>query len=158
MFFVVLVALGFIVAADVNPPVVNPTPQVKSVTSTLESTKAVTPKAKPKKKVVKKEVAKVDSMQQNTTKDLAKSQPVKQESTNVSSSEQKTNQINLLYYILGFLTLGLITAYFYFKNKNKQLKPNDTLYTSNELNKTLEQPQQPSTPDPTSNSNEDVKK
>ncbi|NBZ97848.1 MAG: hypothetical protein EBS46_03620, partial [Proteobacteria bacterium] len=63
----------------------------------------------------------------------------------------KTTQSNLLYYILGLLTLGLIPAYFYFRNKEKPAEPK--LYTSNELNKTLQQPQQPSTPNPTSNSN-----
>ena len=70
------------------------------------------------KKVVKK-VAKAGPVQKSPAKDLAKSEPAKQEPTNVSSPEQKTNQSNLLYYILGLLTLGLIPAYFYFRNKSR---------------------------------------
>jgi len=146
-----LIALGVITVVTVNTPDVKKTaPEVKSVTTTLESAKVVTPKAKPKKKVVKK-VAKADPIKQSPAKDLAKSEPAKPEATNVSSPQQKTTQSNLLYYILGLLTLGLIPAYFYFRNKEKPAEPK--LYTSNELNKTLQQPQQPSTPNPTSNSN-----
>jgi hypothetical protein len=150
-----LIALGVITVVAVNTPDVKKTaPEVKSVTTTLEPAKVVTPKAKPKKKVVKK-VAKADPIQQSPAKDLAKSEPAKPEATNVSSPQQKTNQSNFLYYVLGLLTLGLIPAYFYFRNK-KPAEPK--LYTSNELNKTLQQPQQPSTPEPTPNPNEDVKK
>lgn len=146
-----LIALGVITVVTVNTPDVKKTaPEVKSVTTTLEPAKVVTPKAKPKKKVVKK-VAKADPIKQSPAKDLAKSEPAKPEATNVSSPQQKTTQSNLLYYILGLLTLGLIPAYFYFRNKEKPAEPK--LYTSNELNKTLQQPQQPSTPNPTSNSN-----
>ena len=146
-----LIALGVITVVTVNTPDVKKTaPEVKSVTTTLESAKVVTPKAKPKKKVVKK-VVKADPIKQSPAKDLAKSEPAKPEATNVSSPQQKTTQSNLLYYILGLLTLGLIPAYFYFRNKEKPAEPK--LYTSNELNKTLQQPQQPSTPNPTSNSN-----
>lgn len=146
-----LIALGVITVVTVNTPDVKKTaPEVKSVTTTLESAKVVTPKAKPKKKVVKK-VAKADPIKQSPAKDLTKSEPAKPEATNVSSPQQKTTQSNLLYYILGLLTLGLIPAYFYFRNKEKPAEPK--LYTSNELNKTLQQPQQPSTPNPTSNSN-----
>lgn len=146
-----LIALGVITVVTVNTPDVKKTaPEVKSVTTTLEQAKVVTPKAKPKKKVVKK-VAKADPIKQSPAKDLAKSEPAKPEATNVSSPQQKTTQSNLLYYILGLLTLGLIPAYFYFRNKEKPAEPK--LYTSNELNKTLQQPQQPSTPNPTSNSN-----
>ena len=150
-----LIALGVITVVAVNTPDVKKTaPEVKSVTTTLEPAKVVTPKAKPKKKVVKK-VAKADPIQQSPAKDLAKSEPAKPEATNVSSPQQKTNQSNFLYYVLGLLTLGLIPAYFYFRNK-KPAEPK--LYTSNELNKTLQQPQHPSTPEPTPNPNEDVKK
>ena len=150
-----LIALGVITVVTVNTPDVKKTaPEVKSVTTTLEPAKVVTPKAKPKKKVVKK-VAKADPIQQSPAKDLAKSEPAKPEATNVSSPQQKTNQSNFLYYVLGLLTLGLIPAYFYFRNK-KPAEPK--LYTSNELNKTLQQPQQPSTPELTPNPNEDVKK
>jgi hypothetical protein len=150
-----LIALGVITVVAVNTPDVKKTaPEVKSVTTTLEPAKIVTPKAKPKKKVVKK-VAKADPIQKSPAKDLAKSEPAKPEATNVSSPQQKTNQSNFLYYVLGLLTLGLIPAYFYFRNK-KPAEPK--LYTSNELNKTLQQPQQPSTPEPTPNPNEDVKK
>ena len=151
-----LIALGVITVVTVNTPDVKKTaPEVKSVTTTLEPAKVVTPKAKPKKKVVKK-VAKADPIQQTPAKDLAKSEPAKPEATNVSSPQQKTNQSNFLYYVLGLLTLGLISAYFYFRNKGKPAEPK--LYTSNELNKTLQQPQQPSTPELTPNPNEDVKK
>ena len=150
-----LIALGIITVANVNTPDVKKTaPEVKPVTTTLESEKAVTLKAKPKKKVVKK-VAKAGPIQKSPAKDLATAEPAKQEPTNVSSPEQKTNQSNLLYYILGLLTLGLIPAYFYFRNK-KPAEPK--LYTSNELNQPLQQPEQPKTPDPTPNPNEDVKK
>ncbi len=151
-----LIALGVITVVTVNTPDVKKTAtEEKSVTTTLDPKKAVTPKAKPKKKVVEK-VAKADPIQQSPAKDLAKSEPAKQEATNVSSPQQKTTQSNLLYYILGLLTLGLIPAYFYFRNKGKPAEPK--LYTSDELNKTLQQPQQPSTPNPTPNPNEDVKK
>ena len=151
-----LIALGVITVVTVNTPDVKKTaPEVKSVTTTLEPAKVVTPKAKPKKKVVKK-VAKADPIKQSPPKDLAKSEPAKPEATNAISPQQKTTQSNLLYYILGLLTLGLIPAYFYFRNKGKPAEPK--LYTSNELNKTLQQPQQPSTPNPTPNPNEDVKK
>ena len=151
-----LIALGVITVVAVNTPDVKKTaPEVKSVTTTLEPAKIVTPKAKPKKKVVKK-VAKADPIQQSPAKDLAKSEPAKPEATNVSSPQQKTNQSNFLYYVLGLLTLGLIPAYFYFRNKGKPAEPK--LYSSNELNKTLQQTQQPSTPEPIPNPNEDVKK
>ncbi len=150
-----LIALGIITVATVNTPDVKKTaPEEKSVTTTLDPKKAVTPKAKPKKKVVKK-VAKADPIQKSPVKDLAKSEPVKQEPTSVSSPEQKTTQSNLLYYFLGLLTLGLIPAYFYFRNK-KPAEPK--LYTSNELNQSLQQPEQVKTPDPMPNPNEDVKK
>ena len=150
-----LIALGVITVVATNTPDIKKTaPEEKSVTTTLDPKKAVTPKAKPKKKVVKK-VAKADPIQQNPAKDLAKSGPVKQEPTNVSSPQQKTNQSNFLYYILGLFTLGLIPAYFYFRNK-KPAEPK--LYTSNELNQSLQQSEQSKTPDPTPNPNEDVKK
>lgn len=151
-----LIAIGIITVATVNTPDVKKTPEVKSVASTIEPTKAVKPKAKPKKKVVKK-VAKADPIKQQPATNLVKSEPAKQEPTTVSSPEQKTNQSNILYWILGLLTLGLIPAYFYFRNKGKNT---DTkLYTSNELNKTLQQPTEPpSSQNPTPNPNEEIKK
>ena len=149
-----LVALGIITVATVNTPDVKQTAEVKSVTSTVEPVKAIKPKAKPKKKVVKK-VAKVDPIKQQPSTNLVKSEPAKPESTTtVSSPEQKTTQSNLLYYILGLLTLGITSAYFYFRNKGKNT--DIKLHTSNELNKTLQQPtEQPSSQNPTS---EEVKK
>jgi len=148
-----LVALGIITVATVNTPDVKQTSEVKSVTSTVEPVKAIKPKAKPKKKVVKK-VAKVDSIKQQPSTNLVKSEPAKPESTTVSSPEQKTTQSNLLYYILGLLTLGITSAYFYFRNKGKNTEIK--LHTSNELNKTLQQStQQTSSQNPTS---EEVKK
>ncbi len=172
-----LVALGIITVATVNTPDVKQTSEVKSVTSTVEPVKAIKPKAKPKKKVVKK-VAKVDPIKQQPSTNLVKSEPAKPESTTVSSPEQKTTQSNLLYYILGFLTLAVVSAYFYFR---KGSQATDTkIYTSDELKQSLQQdtdkfkyqppstetikePQQSSssdqaTSDPKPNSDGDVKK
>jgi hypothetical protein len=172
-----LVALGIIKVATVNTPDVKQTAEVKSVTSTVEPVKAIKPKAKPKKKVVKK-VAKVDPIKQQPSTNLVKSEPAKPESTTVSSPEQKTTQSNLLYYILGFLTLAVVSAYFYFR---KGSQATDTkIYTSDELKQSLQQdtdkfkyqppstetikePQQSSssdqvTSDPKPNSDGDVKK
>jgi outer membrane biosynthesis protein TonB len=147
-----LVALGIITVATVNTPDVKQTAEVKSVTSTVEPVKATKPKAKPKKKVVKK-VAKVDPIKQQPSTNLVKSEPAKPESTTVSSPEQKTTQFNLLYYILGLLTLGLISAYFYYRNKGKNT--DIKLHTSNELNKTL---QEQTSSDSTQTSSEEIKK
>ena len=147
-----LVALGIITVATVNTPDVKQTAEVKSVTSTVEPVKAIKPKAKPKKKVVKK-VAKVDPIKQQPSTNLVKSEPAKPESTTVSSPEQKTTQSNLLYYILGLLTLGITSAYFYFRNKEKNT--DIKLHTSNELNKTL---QEQTSSDSTLTSSEEIKK
>lgn len=147
-----LVALGIITVATVNTPDVKQTAEVKSVTSTVEPVKAIKPKAKPKKKVVKK-VAKVDPIKQQPSTNLVKSEPAKPESTTVSSPEQKTTQSNLLYYILGLLTLGITSAYFYFRNKRKNT--DIKLHTSNELNKTL---QEQTSSDSTLTSSEEIKK
>ena len=172
-----LVALGIITVATVNTPDVKQTSEVKSVTSTVDPSKAIKPKAKPKKKVVKK-VAKVDPIKQQPSTNLVKSEPAKPESTTVSSPEQKTTQSNLLYYILGFLTLAVVSAYFYFR---KGSQATDTkIYSSDELKQSLQQdtnkfkyqptspetikePQQSSssdqaTSDPKPNSDGDVKK
>jgi LPXTG-motif cell wall-anchored protein len=147
-----LIALGIITVATVNTPDVKQTAEVKSVTSTVEPVKATKPKAKPKKKVVKK-VAKVDPIKQQPSTNLVKSEPSKPESTTVSSPEQKTAQSNLLYYILGLLTLGITSAYFYFRNKRKNT--DIKLHTSNELNKTL---QEQTSSDSTLTSSEEIKK
>ncbi len=172
-----LIALGIITVATVNTPDVKQTAEVKSVTSTVEPVKAIKPKAKPKKKVVKK-VAKVDPIKQQPSTNLVKSEPAKPESTTVSSPEQKTTQSNLLYYILGFLTLAVVSAYFYFR---KGSQATDTkIYSSDELKQSLQQdtnkfkyqptspetikePQQSSSSDqapsdPKPNSDDDVKK
>ena len=172
-----LIALGIITVATVNTPDVKQTSEVKSVTSTVEPVKVIKPNSKPKKKVVKK-VAKVDPIKQQPSTNLVKSEPAKPESTTVSSPEQKTTQSNLLYYILGFLTLAVVSAYFYFR---KGSQATDTkIYSSDELKQSLQQdtdkfkyqppstetikePQQSSssdqvTSDPKSNSDGDVKK
>jgi len=172
-----LVVLGIITVATVNTPDVKQTSEIKSVTSTVDPSKATKPKAKPKKKVVKK-VAKADPIKQQPSTNLVKSEPAKPELTTVSSPEQKTTQSNLLYYILGLLTLGITSAYFYFR---KGSKTTDTkIYSSDELKQSLQQdtdkfkyqppspetikePQQSSssdqaTSDPKPNSDGDVKK
>ena len=98
-------------------------------------------------------VAKVDPIKQQPSTNLVKSEPTKPESTTVSSPEQKTTQSNLLYYILGLLTLGITSAYFYFRNKGKNT--DIKLHTSNELNKTL---QEQTSSDSTLTSSEEIKK
>ena len=131
-----LVVLGIITVATVNTPDVKQTSEIKSVTSTVDPSKAIKPKAKPKKKVVKK-VAKADAIKQQPSTNLVKSEPAKPELTTVSSPEQKTTQSNLLYYILGLLTLGITSAYFYFR---KGSQTTDTkIYTSDELKQSLQQ-------------------
>jgi hypothetical protein len=153
----ILVALGIIILAVVNAPVDTKPPQeIKPVSTSIEDKQAVQPKAKPtKKKPVKKvakadpnkqklnkEAVKVDSNKQPATKEVvkketAKTEPVKEPPATVSSPAQKSNQYNLLYYILGFLTLGATAAYFYFRTKSKTA---DTkIYTSDELKKSLQQ-------------------
>ena len=62
---------------------------------------------------------------------------MKEPPATVSSPAQKSNQSNLLYYILGFLTLGATAAYFYFRTKSKATEAK--IYTSDELKKSLQQ-------------------
>ena len=155
----IFIALGLIILVALNAPVDTKAPQeIKSVTTpigykstSIEDKQAVQPKAKPKKKKAVKKVAKadlnkqqlnkeavkVDSNKQPATKEIAKAEPVKKEPpATVSSPEQKSNQSNFLYYILGFLTLGATAAYFYFRTKSKTTEAK--IYTSDELKKSLE--------------------
>ena len=179
-----LIALGVITVVAVNMPSEIKAPQeTKSITTSIDANKAVKPKAKPKKKKTAKKVN-ADPAKQQPTKELAKKETVKSEPTKseptptTSSPEQKSNQSNLLYYILGFLTLGATAAYFYFRKKSQTTDAK--IYTSDELKQSLQQdtdkfkyqppspetirePQQSSsseqTPsDPKSNSDDDVKK
>ena len=102
-------------------------------------------KAKPKAKLKKKKVTEkvnADPAKQQPTKELAKkeivkSEPIKSEPTNLSSPVQKSNQSNLLYYILGFLTLGVVSAYFYFRKGSQTTGAK--IYTSDELKQSLQQ-------------------
>ena len=149
----ILIALGIITLVAVNSPVETKAPQeIKSTTqASVEVVQPVKPKIKPKKKAVKKvaktdpakqsqgkENLKADSNKQPATKETAKAEPVKKEPpATVSSPEQKSNQSNLLYYILGFLTLGATAAYFYFRKKSQTA---DTkIYSSDELKQSLQQ-------------------
>ncbi len=115
----ILIALGIVTLVAVNAPVETKAPQeIKSAQTSVEVVQPVKPKAKPKNKAVKKvakadpakqqpskENLKADSNKQPATKETAKAEPVKKEPpATVSSPEQKSNQSNLLYYILGFLT------------------------------------------------------
>ena len=176
----VIIALVLLGLVATNAPVDTKAPQeIKSVQTSVEVVQPVKPK---KKKVVKK-VASTDQAKQQPIKELVKketvkSEPTKPEATNISSLEQKTKQSNLLYYILGFITLGAVSAYFYFR---KGSQTTDTkIYSSDELKQSLQQdtdkfkyqppspetirePQQSSsseqTPsDPKPNSDDDVKK
>jgi hypothetical protein len=149
----ILIALGIIGLVAVNVPVETKAPQeIKSTTQTsVEVVQPVQPKAKPKKKAVKKvakadpakqqpskETLKTDSNKQPATKETAKAEPVKKEPpATVSSPEQKSNQSNLLYYILGFLTLGATAAYFYFRKKSQTTDAK--IYSSAELKQSLQQ-------------------
>jgi hypothetical protein len=148
----ILIALGIVTLVAVNAPVETKAPQeIKSVQTSVEVVQPVKPKAKPKKKAVKKvakadpakqqpskETIKADSNKQPAIKETAKAEPVKKDPpVTVSSPEQKSNQSNLLYYILGFLTLGATAAYFYFRKKSQTA---DTkIYTSDELKQSLQQ-------------------
>ena len=149
----ILIALGIITLVAVNSPVETKAPQeIKSTTqASVEVVQPVKPKIKPKKKAVKKvaktdpakqsqgkETLKADSNKQSATKETAKAEPVKKEPpVTVSSPEQKSNQSNLLYYILGFLSLGATAAYFYFRKKSQTA---DTkIYSSDELKQSLQQ-------------------
>jgi len=149
----ILIALGVITLVAVNAPVETKAPQeIKSTTQTsVEVIQPVQPKAKPKKKAVKKvakadpakqqpskETLKADSNKQPVTKETAKAEPVKKEPpATVSSPEQKSNQSNLLYYILGFLTLAATAAYFYFRKKSQTTDAK--IYSSDELKQSLQQ-------------------
>jgi hypothetical protein len=148
----ILIALGIAALVAVNAPVETKAPQeIKSTQTSVEVVQPVQPKAKPKKKAVKKvvkadpakqqpskESLKVDSNKQPATKETAKAEPVKKEPpATVSSPEQKSNQSNLLYYILGIITLGLVSAYFYFRKGGQTA---DTkIYSSDELKQSLQQ-------------------
>lgn len=138
-----LLAFGIITIATVNAPVETKAPQeIKSVSTTIDANKAAKPKAKLKKKKVTEKVN-ADPAKQQPTKELAKKEIVKSEPTKpeptptVSSPEQKSNQSNLLYYILGFLTLGVVSAYFYFRKGSQTTGAK--IYTSDELKQSLQQ-------------------
>ena len=149
----ILIALGIITLVAVNSPVETKAPQeIKSTTqASVEVVQPVKPKIKPKKKAVKKvaktdpakqsqgkETLKADSNKQSATKETAKAEPVKKEPpATVSSPEQKSNQSNLLYYILGFLSLGATAAYFYFRKKSQTAETK--IYSSDELKQSLQQ-------------------
>ncbi|NDC18609.1 MAG: hypothetical protein EBZ90_04745 [Proteobacteria bacterium] len=129
----ILIALGIVTLVAVNAPVETKAPQeIKSAQTSVEVVQPVKPKAKPKKKAVKK---------------VAKADPAKQQ---------------LLYYILGFLTLGATAAYFYFRKKSQTTDAK--IYTSDELKQSLQQDTdkfkyQPPTPsaEPQSQSSSDPK-
>ena len=179
----VIIALALMGLVATNVSVDTKAPQeIKSVSTSIDANKAVKPNVKPKKKKAAKKAEVVPAKQQ-TTKELAKkeavkSEPAKPEPTNLSSPEQKTTQSNLLYYILGFLTLAVVSAYFYFR---KGSQTTDTkIYSSDELkqslqhdtdkfkyqppsSETIKEPQQSSSSDqvssdPKPNSDDDVKK
>jgi len=173
----ILIALGIVTLVAVNAPVETKAPQeIKSAQTSVEVVQPAKPKAKPKKKAVKKvakadpakqqpskENLKADSNKQPATKETAKAEPVKKDPpATVSSPEQKSNQSNLLYYILGFLTLGATAAYFYFRKKSQTTDAK--IYTSDELKQSLQQDTdkfkyQPPTPsaEPQSQSSSDPK-
>ena len=139
----VIIAAALIALVATNAPVETKPPQeIKSSSSSIEVTQPVKPKAKPKKKKAAKKVN-VDPAKQQPTKELAKketakTEPVKKEpAATLSSPEQKSNQSNLLYYILGFLTLGATAAYFYFRKKSQTTDAK--IYTSDELKQSLQQ-------------------
>ncbi len=139
----VIIAAALLALVATNAPVETKPPQeIKSSSSSIEVTQPVKPKAKPKKKKAAKKVN-VDPAKQQPTKELtkketAKTEPVKKEpAATLSSPEQKSNQSNLLYYILGFLTLGATAAYFYFRKKSQTTDAK--IYTSDELKQSLQQ-------------------
>ena len=139
----VIIAAALLALVATNAPVETKPPQeIKSSSTSIEVTQPVKPKAKPKKKKAAKKVnadlAKQQPTKELTKKEIAKTEPVKKEpAATLSSPEQKTKQSNLLYYILGFLTLGATAAYFYFRKKNQTA---DTkIYTSDELKQSLQQ-------------------
>jgi hypothetical protein len=139
----VIIAAALLALVATNAPVETKPPQeIKSSSSSIEVTQPVKPKAKPKKKKAAKKVN-VDPAKQQPAKELAKKETAKSESAKpeptptVSSPEQKSNQSNLLYYILGFLTLGATAAYFYFRKKSQTTDAK--IYTSDELKQSLQQ-------------------
>ena len=139
----VIIAAALLALVATNAPVETKPPQeIKSSSTSIEVTQPVKPKAKPKKKKAAKKVnadlAKQQPTKELTKKEIAKTEPVKKEpAATLSSPEQKTKQSNLLYYILGFLTLGATAAYFYFRKKSQTA---DTkIYTSDELKQSLQQ-------------------
>jgi hypothetical protein len=150
----ILIVLGVISLLAVNAPVEIKAPQeIKSSSTSVEVVQPVKPKAKPQKKKVAKKVVQADPVKQQITKEpvkkeTAKAEPVKKETakaepvkkeppTTVSSPEQKSNQSNPLYYILGIITLGLVSAYFYFRKGSQTA--DKKVYTSDELKKSLKQ-------------------
>ncbi len=155
-----LIAIVFLALLATNAPGDNKAPQeIKSSPTSVEVVQPVKPKTKPKKQAAKK-VAQSDPAKEQPVKETVKketvksepakvvqsdpakketvkSEPAKSEQTNVSSPAQKSNQSNLLYYILGILTLGVVSAYFYFRKGNQTA---DTkIYTSDELKQSLQQ-------------------
>ena len=139
----VIIALALMGLVATNVSVDTKAPQeIKSVSTSIDANKAVKPNVKPKKKKAVKKVN-VDPAKQQPAKELAKKETVKSEpaklepTPTVSSSEQKSNQSNLFYYILGFLTLGATAAYFYFRKKS--LTTDTKIYTSDELKQSLQQ-------------------
>ena len=139
----VIIALALMGLVATNVSVDTKAPQeIKSVSTSIDANKAVKPNVKPKKKKAVKKVN-VDPAKQQPAKELAKKETVKSEpakpepNPTVSLPEQKSNQSNLFYYILGFLTLGATAAYFYFRKKSQTT---DTkIYTSDELKQSLQQ-------------------
>ena len=138
---IIALALMGLVATNVSVDTKAPH-EIKSVSTSIDANKAVKPNVKSKKKKAVKKVN-VDPAKQQPAKELAKketvkSEPAKPEPTpTVSLPEQKSNQSNLFYYILGFLTLGATAAYFYFRKKSQTT---DTkIYTSDELKQSLQQ-------------------
>lgn len=139
----VIIALALMGLVATNVSVDTKAPQeIKSVSTSIDANKAVKPNVKPKKKKAVKKVN-VDPAKQQPAKELAKketvkSEPAKPEPTpTVSLPEQKSNQSNLFYYILGFLTLGATAAYFYFRKKSQTTDAK--IYTSDELKQSLQQ-------------------
>ena len=127
-----IVALVFIILVAVNAPFDNKaTQEITSSKTSIEATQSV----KPKKQAIKKD-AQVDFAKQKTTKEIVKSESTKAAPTNLSSPEQRSNQSNFLYYVLGFLTLGLISVYFYFRKGSQTADAK--IYTSDELKQSLQ--------------------
>ena len=163
----VLIAIVFLALIATNVPVNNKTQQeIKTTSTSIEVVQPVKPETKPGKqatkkvasadpvkqqpvkKLAKKEAVKSEpakGAQEDPVKELAKKETVKSEPTkvaqedpaNVSSPAQKLNQSNLLYYILGFLTLGLVSAYFYFRKGSQTADAK--IYTSDKLKQRLQQ-------------------